>query len=397
MTSEFNQKEPDLKILIVAGEASADLHAAHVLERMKERTNIEMIGIGGANLRALGMQPLADAEEMAVVGLTEAISRIPRSLQLIRELEQLAEKERPNVAMLLDLPDFNLRLAPRLKKLEIPVVYYVSPQVWAWRSGRAKQIAEYVDHLLCILPFEKPWFEQNAPKSLRVSYVGHPALEEIPETPYEARANRVLLMPGSRKKEIFNLLTPMLESAVKLHERIPELEFLLPLAKPLQADPEVKQFLARDGGFAPLLEKLGDSFRISLETSTDLLRSARVAVVASGTATLETALVGVPMVVVYKVSAMSAFIFRNFIGYTGPIAMANILHVGLGSDDRVVPELLQQDVNAERITGEVLKLLLSEEHWQKQANRLAETRSILRSGMASSPSENVMQALLEFQ
>lgn len=386
-----------MKVLVVAGEASADLHAAHVLERLKSQTELELIGIGGKRLRELGMKPIANAEEMAVVGLTEAISRIPRSLQLLNQLESLAEEEKPNVAMLLDLPDFNLRLAPKLKRLGIPVVYYVSPQVWAWRSGRTKQIAECVDHLLCILPFEKPWFDEHAPKKLRVSYVGHPALEEISERPYEAQANHIVLLPGSRRKEILNLLPPMIEAAVKLLDRIPELRFTLPLAPSLREDEEIKNFLSEAGPMGQAIRTLGDSFSITDESSTEVLRSARVAVVASGTATLETALIGVPMVVVYKVSGLSAFIFRNFVGYTGPIAMANILHVGLGSNERLVPELLQQDVNAERITGEVLKLLLSQEHWSRQAERLASTRQILSNGVPKSPSESVVSALLEYQ
>ncbi len=301
-----------MKVLVVAGEASADLHAAHVLERLKLQTELNLIGIGGKYLRELGMKPIANAEEMAVVGLTEVIYRIPRSLQLINQLEALAAEERPNVAMLLDLPDFNLRLAPRIKKLGIPVVYYVSPQVWAWRSSRAKHIAEYVDHLLCILPFEKPWYEEHAPKNLRISYVGHPAVEEISEKPYEAQANHVVLLPGSRRKELRNLLPPMIDAAAKLLARMPELRFSLPLASSLCEDKEIQEFLDVSGPMVVAVQKLGDRLEITDQPSTEVLRSARVAIVASGTATLETALIGVPMVVVYKISPVSAFIFRNF-------------------------------------------------------------------------------------
>lgn len=386
-----------MKILVVAGEASADTHAAHVLQLLAKSTDLQLFGIGGAQLRALGLDPIAHAEEMAVVGLTEVISRIPRSLQLITELEARAKQEKPDLAMLIDLPDFNLRLAPKLRKLGIPVVYYVSPQVWAWRSGRVTQMAKCIDHLLCILPFEKSWYERHAPKNLRVSYVGHPMLEEIPELEYCAEPNHIVLLPGSRKRELKNLLPAMLQAAGKLLDRIPELRFTLPLATPLRNDSEVADFLSPTGVNSVLIAELGDSFTITESPSADVLRSARVAVVASGTATLETALIGVPMVVVYKVSPISAFIFRNLVGYSGPIAMANILHVGLESQERVVPELLQTEANADRIAGEVLKLILSEDLWQRQATRLANTRALLSQGISGSPSDAVVQAILEFQ
>lgn len=383
-----------MKILVVAGEASADLHAAEVIAELKKTLPIELIGIGGDHLQALGLEPIAHAKEMGVVGLTEAISRIPVSLRLMRELGVLAEKHRPQLALLVDLPDFNLRLAPDLKSLGIPVVYYVSPQVWAWRSGRVQQMAKVLDRLLCILPFEKAWYEKNAPKNLRVEYVGHPVIEEIPDLPYAPDPYQIALLPGSRVRELTSLLPTMLEAAVLLRQQEPRLKFVLPLAPTLRNSAEIRELLRASGSNATAIKILGDSFSVVHESAAEVLRRAKVAVVASGTATLETAIVGTPMVVLYKVSTVSAFLFRHFISYRGPVAMANIIHVGITSDERICPELLQEDVRPERLFEEVHQLLVDNSRWQKQAAKLQQTRSLLQ--VSPSPIVAVANVLKEY-
>lgn len=365
-----------MKILVVAGEASADLHAAEILEKLGKEKPLELIGIGGDRLRRLGLNPVRDAREMGVVGLAEVIKRIPATLKLIGQLAALAAKEKPAFALLCDLPDFNLRLAPKLKAAGIPVVYYVSPQVWAWRSGRVHAMAECIDLLLSILPFERDWYAQHSPRGLRVDYVGHPSVTEIPALPYAPEQDLIALLPGSREGEIQSLLPDLLRAAVILKGRHSGLRFELPLAEPLRKSPLARTLLDPAGALGENLKTLGDSLRVVETPAHETLRRARFAFVASGTATLETGIVGAPMVVLYKVAALSAFIFRHLVRYRGPVAMVNLIHKGIGSEERVVTELLQEQVNPENLASEGEKLLNGPD-WERQRAILAGTRALL--------------------
>ncbi len=383
-----------MKILVVAGEASADIHAGHVIAKLQEQREVQLFGIGGTHLVHCGLQPIKTPREMAVVGLSEALKKIPQTLSLFRELEAIAAREKPDFALLLDLPDFNLRLAPRLKRLGIPVIYYISPQVWAWRSKRVKHMAKCLDLLLTILPFEKPWYEKNAPSSLPVEYVGHPVLEEVPAFPYEPKELQVALLPGSRESELERLLPSFLEAAVLMKRARPNLTFVLPLAESLRTSALARRALSLEGPSAAFLKELGDSLAVLEKPSHELLRASKLAIVASGTATLETAIVGVPMVVVYKVSPSTAFLFRHLVGYSGAIAMANLVHTGLGSVERVVPELLQESANPANIAKTALEFFENQVLWLQTKDRLAQTRSIL-SGTGS-PTKNAADAMIRF-
>lgn len=383
-----------VKILVVAGEASADLHASHLLERFSEHHEIELIGVGGNHLQQLGLRnPVRHARDMAVVGLTEALKKIPQTLKILKELTALAEKEKPDFALLLDLPDFNLRLAPKIKKAGVPVVYYISPQVWAWRSGRVNQMAECLDLLLTILPFEPAWYKSHAPEKLRVEYVGHPVIEEIPDLPYAPLENRLVIMPGSRESEWNNLLGPLLEAAALLGRGNSALEFVLPLAEPLRGREFAKLLLAPDGPHGDSIRSLGDRLRISERPAHEELRVAKAAWIASGTATLEAAVVGTPMVVVYKVSAGTAFIFRHLVRYRGAVAIVNLIHSGLGSEERVVPELLQTQVEPPQLAS-AMREVMHGSVWEQQRARLSQTRGIL-SGQGL-PLNNAVAALERF-
>jgi lipid-A-disaccharide synthase len=382
------------KILVVAGEASADLHAAHVLEKLKKYYDLDLIGIGGHQLVALGLEkPICHAKDMAVVGFTEAVKKIPQTLRLLAQLKDLAEKEKPDFALLLDLPDFNLRLAPKLKKLKIPVIYYVSPQVWAWRSGRVHAMAECIDLLLTILPFEKDWYEKNAPEKLKVKYVGHPVLDEIPNLPYEPVENQIAILPGSRESEWRNLFASMIGAAAILHRGDSNWKFVLPLAEPLRNNEFVRECLSSQGPFAGDLQSLGNSFTVKEGPAHEVLRNSKAAWIASGTATLEAAIVGTPMVVVYKVSALTAFIFKNFVRYTGAVAMVNLIHKGLGSVDRLVPELLQDEVEPKELCS-AMRDVIREESWKIQRDSLARTRDILKG--EGNPLDNTATAIQKF-
>ncbi|MGE3260557.1 MAG: lipid-A-disaccharide synthase [Bacteriovoracia bacterium] len=382
-----------MKILVVAGEASADLHAGHLVAELAKSEPIELIGIGGDQLIAQGLKPIRHARDMAVVGLTEALRKIPQTLQLFKELEALGAKEKPDFALLLDLPDFNLRLAPRLKKLGIPVVYYISPQVWAWRSGRVKQMAECLDLLLLILPFEPDWYRQNAPGNLRVEYVGHPVTEEIPKLPYSPVEHQIALMPGSRESEWRNLFGPMVAAAALLSRADSRLEFHLPVAEPLRKSALVREFLSPDGPYGDSIRSLGAAFRVWEAPAHEILRKSRAAWIASGTATLEAAVVGTPMVVVYKVNSFTAFLFRNFVRYRGPIAIVNIIHEGLGTEERVVPEILQHDVEPFQLASS-LREVMADPAWTRQKEKLAGTRALLQG--QGHPVTNAAQAILRF-
>lgn len=382
-----------MKLLVVAGEASADLHAGHLVERLKRSKPVSLIGIGGDRLVAEGLIPVKHARDMAVVGFTEAIRKVPQTLRLLNELEQLASREKPDFALLLDLPDFNLRLAPRLKKLGIPVVYYISPQVWAWRSGRVHLMAECIDLLLSILPFEKPWYEKNAPAKLRVEYVGHPAIEEIPDLPYDPLPDQIALLPGSRESEWSKLFGPMVGAAALLGASNQALNFRLPLAEPLRGSALVRELLSASGPFGKELAELGSRFQVVEFPAHEVLRKSRAAWIASGTATLEAAIVGTPMVVAYKVSGTTAFIFRHLVRYQGAVAMVNLIHCGLGSKERAVVEVLQDDVVPELLATRMQETL-AEPRWAQLKEKLAGTRGLL-SG-AGMPVDNAARAILSF-
>jgi len=383
-----------MKILVVAGEASADLHAGHLVDRLKQSTEISLVGIGGDRLVAEGLRPIIHARDMAVVGFTEAIKKIPQTLRLLSELETLAKAEKPDLALLLDLPDFNLRLAPKLKRLGIPVVYYISPQVWAWRSGRVHQMADCLDLLLSILPFEKDWYGKNAPDRLRVEYVGHPVLEEIPDLPYDPFANRIAILPGSRESEWRNLFGPMIEAAALLGRSDPTLEFELPLAETLRGQSSfARECISLSGPFGEAIRSLGARLKVLEVPSHEVLRRSKAAWIASGTATLEAAIVGTPMVVAYKVSGTTAFIFKHLVRYKGAVAMVNLIHGGLDSQERAVTELLQQEVTPENLAS-AMRELLREPGWSRQRELLARTRSLL-SG-AGMPVQNAANAVLKF-
>ncbi len=356
-----------MKILVVAGEASADLHVSHVMERLAMKGPLQLIGIGGKRLQALGLQPVSTPEKMAVIGLVEAVKKIRQTFRLLDEMEALAAREKPDVAFLSDLPDFNLRLAPRLKHLGIPVIYYSAPQVWAWRSGRVHQMAKCIDRLLTLFPFERKWYEENAPESLEVRNVGHPVVEQVPDLPYKPDPHVIAILPGSREGE-WRALWKDLESAALLLSR-PDLRFEIPLAETLRQNAWVREALAN----SPLKERL----TVFETPAHEVLRRAKLAIVASGTATLETAVVGTPMVVVYRVNALSAFLFRWLVRYKGAVAMANLVHVGLNSEKRVVPELLQEAASPQGIANAVAEILDQPQLWADQARRLALTRNLL--------------------
>ena len=328
----------------MAGEVSGDQHACALLAALKERVPaLAVFGVGGEGCRAQGMRLVAHQKDLAVVGLVEALSKLLFARRLIRTLVEEASAERADAAVLVDSPDFNLPLARRLVKAGIPVVFYVSPQVWAWRSSRAETIARLGRAILVLFRFEKKWWDARG-LGERVTWVGHPLVDQaatelaVRATLPASGAPRVVLMPGSRTGEIRRNL-PVLRDAVKiLRARHPGLEVAL-----VQADSIPAGLLSDVAG--PDLA----SWSIVTGPHLALLAAADVVLVASGTATVEGLLAGVPMVVVYRVHPLTFWLARRIVKVPF-VAMANLLSDD-GSGTAAVPELLQGDATPERVAA----------------------------------------------
>ena len=333
-----------MKLLVVAGEVSGDQHASALLAALKERVPaLAAFGVGGDGCRGQGMRLVAHQKDLAVVGLVEALSKLRFARKLIRMLVKEAAAEKADAAVLVDSPDFNLPLARRLTKAGIPVVFYVSPQVWAWRSSRARTIAHLGRAVLVLFRFEKRWWDARG-LGERVTWVGHPLVDKaalelaIPAAPPASGARRIVLMPGSRTGEIRRNL-PVLRDAVSLlGKRHPDLEVVV-----VQADSIPTDLLSEVAG-----PDLG-SWRIATGPHLALLAAADVVLVASGTATVEGLLAGVPMVVVYRVHPLTFWLARRIVKVPF-VAMANLVSDD-GSGISAVPELLQGDATPEHIAA----------------------------------------------
>lgn len=340
-----------MKILLVAGEVSGDQHGSALLAALRARVPaLEVFGVGGEGVRAAGARLLAHQRDLAVVGLVEALAKVRFARRLIRTLVAEAVRERADAAVLIDSPDFNLPLARRLVKAGIPVVFYVSPQVWAWRSGRAKRIARLGRAVLVLFGFEKRWYDARG-LGERVTWVGHPLVDaaarelahKAPRPP--AGVKRVVLMPGSRKGEVESIL-PVFRDAVEiLRVKDPGLEVVL-----VQADSIPRALFEEIVGAAALA-----GWRVVSGPHLSILRESDILLVASGTATVEGLLAQVPMVVVYKIHPVSFWIGKRIVKVPH-VAMANIVS-DHGTGARTVPELLQGDATAENVAREAARFL----------------------------------------
>ena len=338
-------------------------------------------GIGGPSMRAAGIEGLGDASTMGVTGFFEVVGQLGVIWRAFGDARRLLRDpaSRPDLAILIDYPDFNLRLARAAKKAGIPVLYFVSPQVWAWRKGRVRQIARFVDRMLVILPFEEEFYRSAR---VPVQFVGHPLLDLVRRSLTREQALRplgldpkrptVALLPGSRRNELASHLPPMLGAARLLREEFRDLQFLVPIAPTLDAD-EVDRLIgeslpprgsARSDG-------PGVGWALVRDGRYDAVGAADAAVVASGTATLETALLGVPMVIVYRMNPFTHAIAR-LISDVPHIGMPNLI-----AGARVVPELVQGECRPDRIALEIRRLLTDPRVSEKSRLGLAGVRSRL--------------------
>ena len=395
----FPQIEEEWRLLIVAGEASGEAHAAALVRALREQapqTRFEFFGAAGREMRAAGVEPVVASDHLAITGLLEIGSALPKFWRAYRELKRAAAERRPHAVVLVDWPDFNLRLARSLHRQGFKIIYYISPQLWAWRAYRARAIQRDVDLLLAILPFEPEWYAARGIN--QVEYVGHPLAgatharygraEFCARHSFNPTRTIIALLPGSRRKELERNLPPMLEAAGEIAQSQPATQFVVALAPNRSlAEAEMSLKKARANGAQPPAPTL----RFIQGETYEALAAADAAAVASGTATLEAALIGTPLVVVYKETDLNWHILGRLI---------NVEHYGLVNlvaGERLAPELMQNDLTGERLAQELLALLDAQRNQEIRA-RLREATARLSTGGASSrAAEAILRAMRVWQ
>lgn len=336
-----------MNFLLSAGEASGDNYGAQLMEALgRLAPGSRFFGMGGEKMRGAGMDVEVHANEVAVVGLVEVLTHLPAIRRKFKHLVSEAERRKPDAAVLIDFPDFNLRLARELHALGIPVFYFVSPQIWAWRTGRVEQIEKYVRKMIVIFPFEQEFYRQHG---VQVAYVGHPLayapMPQISRAEFAAQYRLdpgkqwIALLPGSRKKEVRLNLPVMLEAVEMLRSQDAGFEYLLPVASTLD-----KEWVRYQLGPAYRTIKLTENAQAAVALS-------RVAVVASGTATVESALTGTPFVVVYRLAALTWLLGRRLVSLD-TFGMPNLI-----AGKKIVPELIQSGFTAESVVRELKSIL----------------------------------------
>jgi lipid-A-disaccharide synthase len=365
-----------MRIMISCGEASGDLYAGALTTELRRRASgAEIFGFGGPRLAAAGGTLLGDFTRFSVTGLTEALRVLPRSVAMLRRLVAAARERRPDVFVAIDFPDFNFRLMAALRRLGIPVVYYVSPQLWAWRPGRMKTMKAGVDRVLVIFPFEEAIY-RNAGVDAR--FVGHPLVDLA--KPGEPRSSFlrdrglnpdapiVALLPGSRRNELERIVPTMVSALALIRARVPGVQFTVACAPGIES-----------GQFAPLVSEGGGLSRPILvhDRSDDVISSADVAITASGTATVQCALHERPMVVVYRLSPLTYRLGKPFVT-VDTYAMPNLV-----AGRRIVPELIQDEFTPQSVTDETVALLTDRSRHNRMREELRRVREQLGAPGAS--------------
>ena len=429
-SSVSNPHTSVLPIMIVAGEASGDRHGAALaiaLRQLKPDLEHHLFGAGGEEMRSAGVETLVDARDVAIIGLPEIARALGKLYRAYRTLLNAARSRRPATVVLIDWPDFNMRLAKRLHREGFKVVYYISPQVWAWRKYRVRALRRDVDRMLVILPFEETFYKNHG---LEVSYVGHPLAESVrisssrEEFCYRHQLDPsrplIALLPGSRHKEIFYHLPPMLDAAIRLRGERMSLELPLhrderlsrSIASTVDAQNSSLQSIGPHGEFSPqfivplastvqredvrgTIEKACRASEPPLSVTIiegdtyNALGHSLFAVVASGTATVEAALLGTPMVVVYRGSEINWRVIRPLI-HLDTFGMVNLI-----AGQRIVPELMQHEVTGERIARAVADILSDPERLGRLQRELARVRDQLATNNEVSGSQRAAREVLD--
>lgn len=374
-------------ILIVAGEESGDIHAAQLLRRLQQDYGeVHCVGIGGRHLQNAGMQLLVNLAQYGVTGISEVVRHLRIIRQAFQSIKNHLQSHAIDVVILVDYPGFNLRLARYLKKhYAIPTIFYIGPQLWAWKENRMEIIKKTVDHMAVILPFEKAMYKKAA---VPVSYVGHPLANQLQITDSQAQLRKNLhlpvdkkvisLLPGSRRNEIQRLMPILVDTMEQLLQTHPDLHFAIPIAGSVSAS-QISQYLPPRS--LPL-----HFFNQQAQT---VVAASDCVIVASGTASLECALLGIPGCIIYKASTVTAVIARRLIK-TPYLGLANII-----SQKCIMPELLQQDCNASAIYNLINQLLISPQHYSKMQSDLSELRSLLLTEAADCSIEQLVASFLQ--
>ncbi len=373
------------RILIVAGEASGDLHGSSLVRELRSiRPSLEIFGIGGDKMQKEGVELIFHVDRLAIMGFFEVLKNLAFIRNVMRRVISAAKDRRPDLAILIDYPGFNLRLARRLKDLGVPVLYYISPQVWAWGGNRMKKMPGLVDKMVVILPFEKAIYDKFG---IDCEFVGHPFLdvarpvlsEDDFQRKFDIRRNDVTvgLLPGSRWQEVEKILPIMLESSRLLGARIKNLKLLLGLA------PTIEKRKTED-----MLEAAGSGVRIVENLTYDLMKHADLLLIASGSATLECAILGTPFVVIYRTSLWTYLLAKSLITIPN-IALANVV-----AGKSIVPEFIQNRAVPSRIAEETYEILTDRERYKSLQNELSRVRARLGEKGASERAAQVAAHML---
>ncbi|MDQ6987370.1 MAG: lipid-A-disaccharide synthase [Mariprofundaceae bacterium] len=357
--------ERSLKVLISAGEASGDMHAATVICELREiHSDIDISGISGPAMRKAGCNVLADIHELNVMGVVDVLKSLPRIRQVRQRILQWAEKERPDIAILVDFPGFHINIGRKLRRMGIPVVQYIAPKLWAWGAWRAGKLRDSQDALASILPFETDWFAQ---RGIKARYVGNPSAvasrsgwsrdEYMHRSGLNAASQVLAILPGSRPSELAHHIPLLAAVWAHIHRLRPDLQAVIPLVSGV--DETLLEPLTKQG--VCLIPRMQDDFRLYAD----------VAVAVSGTATLELALWDVPTVLVYRTAPFTVFMARRVIRVPF-IGLANLL-----LNQSAMPELIQEEANEERVVGEIIKLLDDKSAVQAQKSHFSRLRELL--------------------
>ena len=352
-------------ILIVAGEVSGDIHGGKLVKAIKELSpELKIAGIGGENMRSSGMELLRSVNEMSFLGFTEVIKHLPFVRKVMNELLEWIEEEHPKIVVLIDYPGFNLRLAEKAKKLGCKIIYYISPQIWAWGKGRIKKIARLIDQMIVVFPFEEELY-RNA--GVAVEFVGHPILENLEvnsskedffsENNLNPNEKMIGLLPGSRTQEVKNHYKPMIDAVEKLKSEFPN----------------VQSITAESPGVDKVVytEIAGNNSQKYTDKTHDVMKHSDLLFVASGTATLESACFGTPLLVVYRVSPISWLIGKMLVNIDS-IGLVNIV-----AGKKIAPELLQSELTPFRLAHEALNILKDEKSYAETSAELLKVKKLL--------------------
>jgi lipid-A-disaccharide synthase len=363
---------PAKRIMIIAGEASGDMHGAKLAQSIKKMDHQTFLfGVGGSAMNAEGVHLIIDSGTLSVVGITEVFSKLPTIYRAMATVKKALRRLNPALIVLIDFPDFNFHVAKFAKKLKIPILYYISPQLWAWRQGRVKTIKRLVDHMAVILPFEASFYRKH---HVPVTFVGHPLLDRIsPVDPPPLSCDFfdtpvIGLLPGSREKEVSTLLPVMLEASKWIKHNRPSTKFIVSCSDSINTDwmmEIVKQHTA------------GLEIEVIKGAVAQVIKKSQLLVAASGTVTLEAALHGVPMVIVYKVSPLSYWLGKRLI---------NVKHIGIVNlivQKRLLPELIQHDASPQVIAETMLRMINDVKRYKQIRTELLHVKKRLGGAGAS--------------